>query len=281
MSRVEERLSDEIIGQLLSLDHPTRDDVNRVKLDVCKRHRSPTIPLNSDILQRLPAPLQSRLKPLLISKQVRSVSGVTTVAVMPKPWGCPHGKCTYCPGGPEVGVPRAYTGKEPAVMRALETKYDPYLQVASRISQLEAIGHITDKVELILVGGTFPFLPRDYQENFVKRCLDALNGIEAETLDEAKMIAETARRRNVGITIETRPDWSLRVHVDHMLHMGVTRVEIGVQTVYDDVYQRIHRDHTVADVVEATRTLKDSGLKVGYHMMLGLPGCDYQRDLEA
>ena len=281
MSRVEERLSDEIIGQLLSLDHPTRDDVNRVKLDVCKRHRSPTIPLNSDILQRLPAPLQSRLKPLLISKQVRSVSGVTTVAVMPKPWGCPHGKCTYCPGGPEVGVPRAYTGKEPAVMRALETKYDPYLQVASRISQLEAIGHITDKVELILVGGTFPFLPRDYQENFVKRCLDALNGIEAETLDEAKMIAETAGRRNVGITIETRPDWSLRVHVDHMLHMGVTRVEIGVQTVYDDVYQRIHRDHTVADVVEATRTLKDSGLKVGYHMMLGLPGCDYQRDLEA
>ncbi len=281
MSRVEERLSDEIIGQLLSLDHPTRDDINRVKLDVCKRHRSPTIPLNSDILQRLPAPLQFRLKPLLVGKQVRSVSGVTTVAVMPKPWGCPHGKCTYCPGGPEVGVPRAYTGKEPAVMRALETKYDPYLQVASRISQLEAIGHVVDKVELILVGGTFPFLPRDYQEGFVKRCLDALNGAESGTLEEAKTLAENSRRRNVGITIETRPDWSRRGHVDHMLQMGVTRVEIGVQTLYDDVYARIHRDHTVADVLEATRTLKDSGLKVGYHMMLGLPGCDYQRDLEA
>ncbi len=281
MSRVEERLSDEIVGQLLSLDHPTRDDINRVKLDVCKKHHSPTIPLNSDILQRLPQPLLSRFKPLLVGKQVRSASGVTTVAVMPKPWGCPHGKCTYCPGGPEVGVPRAYTGKEPAVMRALEARYDPYLQVASRISQLEAIGHTVDKVELILVGGTFPFIPRNYQENFVKRCLDALNGIEAETLDEAKMIAETAGRRNVGITIETRPDWSRRLHVDHMLHMGVTRVEIGVQTLYDDVYARIHRDHTVADVVETTRTLKDSGLKVGYHMMLGLPGCDYQRDLEA
>jgi elongator complex protein 3 len=166
-------------------------------------------------------------------------------------------------------------------MRALETKYDPYLQVSSRTSQLEAIGHVVDKVELILVGGTFTFMPRLYQEHFLKRCLDALNGVEAETLDGAKKIAESAQRRNVGITIETRPDWSRREHVDHMLSMGVTRVEIGVQTLYDDVYETIHRDHTVADVIEATRTLKDSGLKVGYHMMLGLPGCDYQRDLAA
>ncbi|HEY5620388.1 MAG TPA: tRNA uridine(34) 5-carboxymethylaminomethyl modification radical SAM/GNAT enzyme Elp3, partial [Candidatus Bathyarchaeia archaeon] len=193
MSRVEEQLSDEIVGQLLTLDHPTRDDINRLKLDVCKKHKSPTIPPNSDILQRLPLSLLSRFKPLLVGKQVRSVSGVTTVAVMPKPWGCPHGKCTYCPGGPEVGVPRAYTGKEPAVMRALETKYDPYLQVASRISQLEAIGHVVDKVELILVGGTFPFLPRDYQEGFVKRCLDDLNGAESGTLEEAKTLAENSR----------------------------------------------------------------------------------------
>ncbi len=276
-----EQVSDEIIDRLLSIDHPTRNDVNRIKLEVCKTHHSSTIPLNSDILQHLPENTLTKLKPLLVSKQVRSISGVTTIAVMPKPYGCPHGKCTYCPGGPEVGVPRAYTGKEPAVMRALETMYDPYRQVASRVSQLEAIGHVVDKCELILVGGTFPFMPREYQENFVKCCLDALNGVESRTLDEAKKFAETSRRRNVGITIETRPDWSRKPHVDHMLEMGVTRVEIGVQTLYDDVYRRIHRDHTVADVVEATLTLKDSGLKVGYHMMLGLPGCDHQRDLEA
>lgn len=281
MSRVEEQLSDEILNKLLTLDQPTRDDINRIKLDICKKHNSPVIPTNSDILQRLPSTVRSRLKPLLVSKQVRSASGVTTVAVMPKPWGCPHGKCTYCPGGPDVGVPRAYTGKEPAVMRALETNYDPHLQVSSRVSQLEAIGHLADKVELILVGGTFPFMPRDYQENFVKRCLDALNGFDAQSLDDAKRFAETAQRRNVGITIETRPDWSRREHVDHMLGMGVTRVEIGVQTLYDDVYEQIHRDHSVADVVEATNILKDSGLKVGYHMMLGLPGCNYQRDLAA
>src|SRR5436309_11615603 len=143
------------------------------------------------------------------------------------------------------------------------------------------MGNFVDKVELILIGGTFPFMPRSYQEEFVKRCLDALNDQESGSLDEAKQIAEKAQVKNVGVTIETRPDWSRRDHVDHMFSMGVTRVEIGVQTLYDDVYENIHRDHSVADVVEATQTLKESGLKVGYHMMLGLPGCDETRDLEA
>src|SRR6267378_1433666 len=276
-----ENISTEIIERLLSLDHPSREDINRIKIEVCRLHRSPTVPPNSDLLRRVPGLELLKLKPLLIGKQVRGASGVTTVAVMPKPYTCPHGKCTYCPGGPEVGVPRAYTGKEPAVMRALENQYDPYLQVRSRITQLHAMGHPVDKVELILVGGTFPFLPRTYQEDFVKRCLDALNQVDSGSLEEAKHLAESAKIRNVGITVETRPDWSRVGHVDHMLSMGVTRVEIGVQTLYDDVYERIHRDHTVADVVEATQVLKDSGIKVGYHMMLGLPGCDAKRDLDA
>lgn len=281
MSQTTEIVSTEIIERLLSLDHPSREDINRIKIEVCRLHRSPTVPLNSDLLQRVPDSELVRLKPLLTGKQIRSASGVTTVAVMPKPYACPHGKCTYCPGGPEFGVPRAYTGQEPAVMRALENEYDPYLQVQSRIAQLHAMGHPSDKVELILVGGTFPFLPRTYQEDFVKRCLDALNGIDSNSLLEAKALAESAKIRNVGITVETRPDWSRVGHVDHMLSMGVTRVEVGVQTLYDDVYERIHRDHTVADVVEATQVLKDSGIKVGYHMMLGLPGCDAKRDLDA
>ena len=166
-------------------------------------------------------------------------------------------------------------------MRALENEYDPYFQVQSRIAQLRAMGHPVDKVELILVGGTLPFLPRMYQEDFVKRCLDALNGVDSSSLKEAKNIAESAKIRNVGITVETRPDWARIGHIDHMLSMGVTRVEIGVQTLYDDVYEKIHRDHTVADVAAATQILKDSGIKVGYHMMLGLPGCDAKRDLVA
>src|SRR5213594_2595535 len=276
-----ENISTEIIERLLSLDHPCREDVNRIKIEVCRLHRSPTVPPNSDILQRISGSELGRLPPLLLGTQVRSASGVPPVDVMPEPYACPHGKCTYCPGGPDVGVPRAYTGQEPAVMRALENEYDPHLQVQSRITQLRAMGHPVDKVELILVGGTFPFLPRTYQEDFVKRCLDALNGVDSPSLQDAKNLAESAKVRNVGITVETRPDWSRKGHVDHMLSMGVTRVEIGVQTLYDDVYDKIHRDHSVADVVEATQTLKESGLKVGYHMMLGLPGCDETRDLEA
>jgi elongator complex protein 3 len=250
-------------------------------MDVCRELHSPTIPANTDLLERVPARFLSRLKPLLTEKRVRGISGVTIIALMPKPWACPHGKCTYCPGGPEIGVPRAYTGKEPVAMRAKESEYDPTRQVNSRLSQLKAMGHVPDKIELIVVGGTFSFLPEDYQESFIKNCLDALNGVDSLTLDDAKILAEKAKSRNVGITVETRPDWSRRPHVDHMLSLGVTRVEIGVQTLYDDVYQRIHREHTVKDVIDATQTLKDSALKVGYHMMPGLPGSNHDRDLEA
>src|SRR6266571_3683870 len=232
LSPTTEQVSTEIVERLLSLERPSREDVNRIKIEVCKLHRSPTVPPNFDLLQRVHGSELIRLRPLLIGKQVRSASGVTTVAVMPKPYGCPHGKCTYCPGGPDEGVPRAYTGREPAVMRALEFGYDPQLQVESRLRQLRGMGHPVDKVELILVGGTFPFMPRSYQEDFVKRCLDALNGEDSRSLDEAKMRSENARIKNVGITIETRPDWSRRGHVDHMLSMGVTRVEIGVQTLF-------------------------------------------------
>lgn len=281
MSQIAQQLYSEIVDRLQALENPTRDDLNRLKIEICKKYKSPIVPANSQLLKLVSESLLPRFGPLLVDKQVRSLSGVTTVAVMPKPYACPHGKCTYCPGGPDIGVPRAYTGKEPAVMRALESNYDPYQQVRSRLSQLRGMGHPVDKVELILVGGTFPFLPRSYQEEFVKRCLDSLNGTESQSLHEAKINCESAQIKNVGITIETRPDWSRRGHVDHMLSMGVTRVEIGVQTLYDDIYERIHRDHTVADVVEATQTLKESGLKVGYHLMLGLPGCDPQRDLKA
>jgi len=169
MSQVVEQVSNEILERLLALEKPSKEDVNRVKIEVCRKYKSPFVPPNSSILQLLSDDLRPRLRPVLTDKQVRGISGVTTVAVMPKPYGCPHGKCTYCPGGPDVGVPRAYTGKEPAVMRALESNYDPFQQVSSRLSQLRHMGHFVDKVELILIGGTFPFMPRPYQEEFVKR----------------------------------------------------------------------------------------------------------------
>jgi elongator complex protein 3 len=166
-------------------------------------------------------------------------------------------------------------------MRGGQNNYDPYLQVRSRIDQLTAIGHKVDKIELIVMGGTFPATPPEYQTWFIQRCLDAITGHESASLQEAKANAETSGTRNVGITVETRPDWCKQPHADAMLEMGVTRVELGVQNPNDEIYRAVGRTHTVADVQEATRVAKDAGLKIVYHMMPGIPGSTPQKDLEA
>ncbi len=166
-------------------------------------------------------------------------------------------------------------------MRGSQNNYDPYLQVQSRIEQLIAIGHRVDKIELIVMGGTFPATPPEYQTRFIQRCLDAITSKESANLEEAKKHAETSRIRNVGITVETRPDWCKEPHVDAMLDMGVTRVEIGVQNPDNELYRFAGRTHTVADVTEATRVAKDAGLKIVYHLMPGMPGSNPARDLKA
>jgi elongator complex protein 3 len=166
-------------------------------------------------------------------------------------------------------------------MRGVQNRFDPYSQVKNRVNQLRSIGHLVDKVEIIVMGGTFPAMPISYQEFFVQRCLDAITTKNSSSLEEAKKRAEGSEMKNVGITVETRPDWAKELHVDQMLTMGVTRVELGVQNIYDDVYELVERGHGVQDVVEATRILKDSGMKVAYHLMPGLPGSNFDRDLNA
>jgi len=223
-----------------------------------------------------------RLLPLLRRKATRTMSGVTVVAAMTKPYPCPQDEpCAYCPGGPAMGVPQSYTGFEPAAMRGLQNDFNPFLQVKNRIEQLQAIGHNVDKVELIIMGGTFPATPLDYQAWFIKRCLDAITGKESDSLEEAKKNAEMSTIRNVGITVETRPDWAKETHVDHVLSMGVTRVEMGVQNPNNNIYRLVGRTHTVRDVVESTQIMKDAGLKIVYHMMPGLPGSNREKDLQA
>jgi elongator complex protein 3 len=152
--------------------------------------------------------------------------------------------------------------------------------VKSRIEQLRAIGHRVDKIELIVMGGTFPATPLDYQRWFIQRCLDAITDKESAGLEEAKKNAEISHVRNVGITVETRPDWAKETHVDAMLNMGVTRVELGVQNPNDEIYRLVGRRHSVQDVIEATRIMKDAGLKIVYHLMPGLPGSNLEKDLE-
>jgi len=279
-SQMSEGAYREIIERLMKKPNPTKRDVSLTKTRVAGEHRLNHVPSNSELISCLNPQEKRKLLPLLRRKVVRSISGVTVIAVVTKPYPCPHGKCAYCPGGPPYDVPSAYVGREPAIMRGIQNRFDPYFQVKSRIRQLQAIGHTVDKAEIIVMGGTFPATPREYQETFIQECLDALTDRNSRSLKEAKKNAEESKIRNVGITVETRPDWAKEPHVDHMLSMGVTRVELGVQNIYDDIYELVERGHTVQDVVEATRVLKDAGLKVAYHLMPGLPGSSFKRDFE-
>jgi len=221
-----------------------------------------------------------------VKKPVRSISGVIVVAVMTHPYPCPHGKCIYCPGGVSWGTPQSYVEKSPAVLRARRYNFDPYEQVRARLMQYMAMGHKPSKVELIIMGGTFPAMPLDYQEWFVTQCLEAMNRFPAKkpkcwiSLEEAQKRNERAIVRCIGLTIETRPDWAKSRHVDMFLKLGATRIEIGVQTIYDDILKKVKRGHTVEDTIAATQILKDAGYKVCYHIMPGLPGADPDKDLE-
>jgi elongator complex protein 3 len=272
----------EIIATLLSTPSPTHDDVNRLKIKTAAKYHLEEVPSNADLISALTPTETEKLLPILRRKTTRTISGVTVIATMTKPYPCPQPEpCAYCPGGPTQGSPQSYTGHEPAAMRGTQNNFDPYLQVRSRIDQLTAIGHKVDKIELIIMGGTFPATPMEYQTWFIQRCLDAITGKTSASLKEAKANAEVSKPRNVGITVETRPDWAKQPHIDAMLNMGVTRIELGVQNPDDQIYRLVGRTHTVADVVEATRIAKDSGLKIVYHMMPGMPGSNPQKDLEA
>jgi len=254
-------------------------EVNELKLKIAKILRLKKVLSNPEVLSIMSVEEKKVFLNLLQLKKVRSISGVNIIAVMVAPYKCPHGKCAYCPSEP--GIPESYTGYEPSSMRGLQYNFNPYLQVLNRIKQLKEIGHLVSKVELIIQGGTFPATPVSYQKDFVKSCLEAIIGEKTESLEETKRKAEESVIRNVGLTIETRPDWCKQKHIDLMLELGATRVEIGVQTLYDDVYKLVERGHTVQDVIDAFQAAKDSGLKIVAHMMPGLPGCDFERDLKA
>ncbi len=257
----------EIAEKIRNGEIRTKEELEDVKRVLSKKWNLAALIRNSDILKVLSPEEREKFKHLLLKRPVRSASGVVVVAVMTPPTKCP-GTCIYCPQGKDA--PKSYTGFEPATMRAKQLGYDGYEQVKYRLKQLESIGHAVQKVELILMGGTFPALPAEEQRIFVKRCFDALNGVEASSLEEAHKMNEGARHRCVALTIETRPDYCKQEHINLMLELGTTRVELGVQTLDERVLELVKRGHTIRDVVEATQLLKDSGLKVCYHMMPGL-----------
>ncbi len=178
-----------------------------------------------------------------------------------------------------TGAPQSYTPESPAVFRARTCDYDTKQQIKLRVDVLADMGHPTDKIELIVMGGTFLAAPVEYQYQFIKDCYDALNGVESGSLAEAQHINETAKNRCTGLCIETRPDWCSQADIERMLEFGTTRLELGVQAPDDEIYQLVRRGHTVADVVEATARLRNYGFKVYYHLMPGLPGSSPEKDL--
>ncbi|HEV2317266.1 MAG TPA: tRNA uridine(34) 5-carboxymethylaminomethyl modification radical SAM/GNAT enzyme Elp3 [Thermoplasmata archaeon] len=218
--------------------------------------------------------------PTVRRKPTRTLSGVAVVAVMTSPAACPHGRCTYCPGGVDHRSPQSYTGEEPSAMRGAQYGYDARRITEERLRTLEELGHPTSKVEVIVQGGTFPARPGPYRETVFRGIFEGLNGTTDSSLADAQRRNELASRRCVGLTVETRPDWCDGRILPSLLDSGVTRVEMGVECLRDDVLFAIGRAHGTDEVIRATREARDRGLKVCYHLMPGLPGMDPAKDLE-
>ena len=217
------------------------------------------------------------LRAHLQMKPMRTQSGVSVVTVLTKPYPCP-GKCIFCPT--DVRMPKSYLHDEPGAQRAERHGFDPHAQTASRLRALEKIGHPTEKIELLILGGTWSSYRRDYQEWFVKRCFDALNGFESATLAEAQTANANGRRRNVGLVVETRQD---HVDVDELRwfrYLGVTKVQVGIQTLDERVLALNKRGHDVQSTRDAFRLLRLAGFKIHGHWMANLLGATVASDIE-
>lgn len=278
----------DIIKQLIEAHEKNETvDLNKVKCKSSAKYDLPIQPRLTDIISAVPVNYKKILLPKLRAKPIRTASGIAVVAVMCKPHRCPHiamtgNICVYCPGGPDSDFDystQSYTGYEPTSMRAIRARYDPFLQTKHRLEQLKQLGHSIDKVEFIIMGGTFMSLPEDYRSFFISNLHDALSGYSSNSVAESVRYSEKSKIKCVGITIETRPDYCLKKHLTDMLLYGCTRLEIGVQSVYEDVARDTNRGHTVRAVCESFQLAKDAGFKVVSHMMPNLPNVDLERDI--
>lgn len=254
-----------------------KKEFEKLKVRLAKKYKVPvmkSMDLIKIINERLGIDITERIK----SKTIRAASGVLIITLATKPGPC-GGACIYCPFF--AGVPKSYTPSEPAIQRARSFNFDPYMQVKNRLFHYKLAGLLIEnsKIEIIILG-TFLALEKEYKEWFIKRVFDALNEKDSSSLEEAQKENEKAKYRCVALTIETRPDLCFEEHVDEMLRYGVTRVEIGVQSVYDDVLEFVRRGHTVNDVIKATKIARDAALKITYHIMPNLPKSDLDMDLE-
>lgn len=293
-----------IIKKSIKQKIQTPQDLAKIKREGSLRFKQ-KIPTNIQLLQVYHNLLKKKkiknnpqLEIILKTREVRTLSGVAIITVLTKPFPCP-GRCIYCPDEPDM--PKSYLKNEPAAQRAYLNKFDPYQQVKMRLEALKMTGHTTDKIELIVLGGTWSAYPKNYQYWFIKECFRACNSSTDHRLPSTAVILtphlrgknlarmrdllkveqrknEKARHRIIGLTLETRPDFIDIKEIKRMRDLGCTRIELGVQSIYDDVLKKNLRGHDVAETIRATRLLKDAGFKVNYHIMLNLPGSTLARD---
>jgi len=266
----------------------TKEDFLRLKKKLCGELKL-ALPTNADLREGYEKMIvkrqikrNSKLEKLLKTRGIRTESGVAVVAVLTKAYPCP-GKCIFCPT--EKDMPKSYLSNEPAVMRAISSKFDPYKQVQTRLRSLELNGHNTDKIELIVMGGTFSYLPKSYQQKFITECFKACNNYPRKSTGKTNLLKEQKRNektkhRIIGLTLETRPDFIDEKEIVNFRNLGCTRVEIGVQSIFDDILKFNKRGHDTARTIQATKLLKDAGFKINYHLMPGLPKSNLKKDFQ-
>jgi len=309
-----EAIKNLIIENIESLK--TRDQLEDVKRTYCRKFKISTI-VNSDIFREYRSLLNSKtikrsevFENLLRKRTVRTLSGIAPVAVLTKSYPCP-GTCSYCPR--QEDVPVSYLSNEPAVMRAIRCQYDPYKQVVLRLKALENNGHEPEKIEIIVIGGTWSYLPEKYKYWYIVNCFRAANDyhrLRNKKLSSAKnsdsfkvkitsfykqnlslidlkkaLLREQKKNENskyriIGLTLETRPDYINEKELKEMRIFGCTRVEMGVQALDDEILKLNKRGHGIAEVADATWMLKEYGFKITYHIMPALPGSTPAKDFK-
>lgn len=294
-------------------DHLSKDFLLLQKRKFAKAHKLAEVPSNTQLIRVYQECLREGevqpnkpLEQLLRKRAIRSESGIVPIQVLTKPFRCP-GKCIFCPN--DFTMPKSYINTEPGAMRALLNNFDPIKQVYNRLLSLTLTGHDTDKIEMIVLGGTWDVYPQDYKTDFIKKLYDACNSFPEffesvstnpdlakkysytipelkdiqlpDTIDASQKINEAAAHRIIGLTVETRPEYVTDENCQYWRTLGVTRLEVWLQNLFDDVLDKNKRGHSVQQCREAVHKLRQYGFKMSLHMMPGLYGSTYEKDLES
>lgn len=274
--------------ELSSISHPTREDYFKLQRKVARElkvqffNKDNLIKEYHNLIENNIIKGNIEIENLLRLKSTRSASGIVVISILTKPYGCP-GKCLYCPD--QKGIPKSYLSDEPAVMRAVACKFDPEKQIASRLKALTSTGHNTSKINIRIIGETWSYYSKNYQMSFIKKCYKACNNFDVKdkpvnnhTLYELQQFNTNSKNRIVEISIETRQDYINEQEIKRLRKFGVTKVELGVQSIYDDVLKLNNRGHNNSVTISATKMLKDAGLKISYQIMPNLPGSNLTTD---